>query len=129
MHWLDERGSRPIELELRDLRAELRKVSSVPGARLDFRLDAATDLKEALSIEGDRIATDGWEAYPILKFSEIPPIDVELIERPDLPPLGVGETAVGPTGAAIANAVKRALGLRMLDLPLTRDAIRAAINQ
>ncbi len=90
---------------------------------------ASWTLKEALAIDGDRIATDGWDAYPILKFSEIPEIEVELVDRPELPSLGVGETAVGTTGAAIGNAVKRAIGLRLLDLPLTRDAIQAAINK
>lgn len=90
---------------------------------------ASWTLKEALEIDGDRIATDSWETYPILKFSEIPEIDVELVDHPDLPSLGVGETAVGPTAAAIGNAVKRALGLRLVDLPLTRDAIQAAIHE
>ena len=55
-------------------------------------------------------------------------IEVDLIDRPEMPSLGVGETAVGTTGAAIGNAVKRALGLRLVDLPLTRDAIQVAIN-
>ena len=59
----------------------------------------------------------------------MPEIEVELVDRPELPPLGVGETAVGPTGAAIGNAVKRALGVRLLNLPLTRDAIEAVINK
>ena len=78
---------------------------------------------------GDRIVTDSWENYPILKFSEVPEIEVELVDRPELPSLGVGETAVGPTGAAIGNAAKRALGVRLVDLPLTRDAIQAVINK
>lgn len=89
---------------------------------------ASWTLKEAVAIDGNRIATDGWEAYPILTFSEVPEIDIDLIDHPDQPPLGVGETAVSPTAAAIGNAVKRALGLRIVDLPLTRDAIQAAIN-
>jgi CO/xanthine dehydrogenase Mo-binding subunit len=89
---------------------------------------ASWTLKEAVNIDGDRIATNGWDNYPILKFSEVPSIKVELVDRPELPPLGVGETAIGPTGAAIGNAVKRVLGLRLAHLPLTRDAIQAAIN-
>jgi len=89
---------------------------------------ASWTLKEAIAIDGDRIATDGWQAYPILTFSEVPSIEVDLMDRPEAPPLGVGETAVGPTAAAIGNAVKRALGVRVVDLPLSRDAIRAAID-
>jgi len=46
--------------------------------------------------------------------------------RPDAPPLGAGEAACGPAGAAIANAVFAASGLRVRRLPLTPDALRAA---
>ncbi len=86
-------------------------------------------LKEAVAVEDDRVVTDGWQTYPILTFSEIPHLDVELVDRKDLPSLGVGETAIGPTGAAIGNAVRRAIGLRLTDLPLTRDRIAEAINR
>lgn len=90
---------------------------------------ASWTLREAVAIEDDRISTDGWDTYTILKFSEVPPIEVDLVDHPDLPWLGVGETAVGPTAAAIGNAASRALGIRLVNLPLTRDAIQAAINR
>jgi nicotinate dehydrogenase subunit B len=83
-------------------------------------------LKEAIAFEGDRVLTAGWADYPILKFTEVPEIAVELIDRPDLPPLGAGETSIGPTAAAVGNAVARALGVRVTSLPIDRDAIVAA---
>jgi len=49
-----------------------------------------------------------------------------LLDSPDAPPLGVGEAAQGPAGAAVANAVACALDYRIRDLPLTRDRIIAA---
>ncbi|MEM6498874.1 MAG: xanthine dehydrogenase family protein molybdopterin-binding subunit, partial [Pseudomonadota bacterium] len=67
-----------------------------------------------------------WQSYPILKFSEVPEIEVDLIDRPDQQPLGAGETSVSPTAAAIGNAVKRALGVRITEMPITRDAIAQA---
>ena len=85
-------------------------------------------LKEAVTFDGDRITTHGWSDYPILKFSEVPQIAVELIDQSHLPPLGAGETSVAPTVAAIGNAVCRALGVRICTLPITRDAIVAAIG-
>jgi Domain of Unknown Function (DUF748) len=53
VHWLDERGSRPIELELRDLRAAVRNVSSAPGSRLRFEAAASSDLQETLALDGE----------------------------------------------------------------------------
>ena len=59
-----------------------------------------------------------WESYPILRMPEIPEIEVELIDRPDLASLGAGESAQGPTAAAIANAVRRTTGKRVVKLPI-----------
>ena len=73
------------------------------------------------------LCTD-WSGYPILTFSKQPQIDVVLIDAPNESPLGAGECAHGPTAAAIGNAVKQALGVRVRDLPLTRERLMAAIN-
>jgi CO/xanthine dehydrogenase Mo-binding subunit len=86
-------------------------------------------LKEQVKLGVRGIASLGWEDYPILKFSEVPVVEVELIDRPELPAVGAGEAAQGPTAAAIANAVAHALGLRMRDLPLTHERIAMAIIQ
>jgi CO/xanthine dehydrogenase Mo-binding subunit len=69
----------------------------------------------------------GWEDYPILKFSEVPPVSVHLLESRQ-PSAGAGECTMGPTAAAIANALHDALGVRVRDLPLTPERIAAAIN-
>jgi nicotinate dehydrogenase subunit B len=50
------------------------------------------------------------------------------VSSPGLPSVGAGEAAQGPTAAAIANAVADAIGVRVRDLPLTADAIIAAIE-
>jgi len=83
-------------------------------------------LKEQVVFDGRRVTTRSWEDYPILRFDEVPELKVDLIERPDCPPLGVGEAAQGPAAAAVANAVARALDLRIRDLPITRERIVAA---
>ena len=74
------------------------------------------------------VTSNTWEAYPILRFSEVPAIDVELIAGQGNPPLGIGECAKGPTAAAIANAVYDALGIRVRALPLTADQLIAAMS-
>jgi nicotinate dehydrogenase subunit B len=80
-------------------------------------------LKEGLTIENDRIPPLDWRNYPILKFSEIPVIETRFVVDPANEPLGTGEAAQGPVAAAIGNAASRALGVRMRDLPLTRDRL------
>ena len=73
------------------------------------------------------ISSRDWESYPVLRFSEVPEVLVELVNpSADLPPLGVGEASGGPTVAAIGNAVAHALGARLRDLPLTRDRVISA---
>jgi nicotinate dehydrogenase subunit B len=84
-------------------------------------------MKEQVRFEDGKVATTTWEDYPILRFSEVPEIDIRFIDAPNGPTLGLGEAAVGPTGAAIGNAVARALGTRIRNLPLTRERIMATL--
>jgi nicotinate dehydrogenase subunit B len=83
-------------------------------------------LKEQVRFDNG-VASFDWETYPVLKFSEVPQIDIELIDTKDDVPLGVGEVTAGPTAAAIGNAVAHALGARIRDLPLTRERIMGAL--
>ncbi len=84
-------------------------------------------LKEAVQYDRSRILTSNWDNYPILTFEEAPQVEVTLINRPELPPLGAGEGAQGPTAAAIANAIHNALGVRLRDMPFTRERVLAAL--
>jgi CO/xanthine dehydrogenase Mo-binding subunit len=85
-------------------------------------------LKEALQWDRTRVTTRTWEDYPILKFDEVPQVEVVLIDRPDQPGLGTGEVAAGPTAAAIANALAHAMGVRARHLPLTPERVAAAME-
>jgi CO/xanthine dehydrogenase Mo-binding subunit len=85
-------------------------------------------LKERVRFDRQRITSTTWGAYPILRFSEVPDVQIELIQRPDSEPLGAGEAAHGPVTAAIANAVFDALGVRVRNLPITRDSLIAAME-
>jgi nicotinate dehydrogenase subunit B len=85
-------------------------------------------LKERVRFDGQRITSNSWTDYPILRFSEVPAVQVEIIPRPDAEPLGAGEAAHGPVTAAIANAVFDALDVRVRNLPITRDSLIAAME-
>ena len=76
-------------------------------------------LKEAVQYDAQRILSRDWSTYPILTFSEVPPVEVTLIDRPGEPFLGAGEASQGPTAAALANAVFDATGTRRRELPLS----------
>jgi CO/xanthine dehydrogenase Mo-binding subunit len=85
-------------------------------------------LREAVRFDADKITSDAWESYPILRFSEVPAVEVEILARPQEKALGAGEAAHSPTVAAIGNAVANALGVRVRDLPITRERIIAAMG-
>jgi nicotinate dehydrogenase subunit B len=80
-------------------------------------------LMEEVSFERGTVAAREWGAYPILKFPELPKIDVLMLPRQDQPPLGVGESASVPSAAAIANAIYDATGVRFRELPFTPERI------
>jgi nicotinate dehydrogenase subunit B len=85
-------------------------------------------LKERVRFDRIRVTSRTWEDYPILTFSEVPAVEVVLVGDSRAAPLGAGEASIGPTAAAIGNAVAAALGLRIRDLPLTAANIVAAIG-
>jgi CO/xanthine dehydrogenase Mo-binding subunit len=85
-------------------------------------------LRERVRFDRDRVVSTTWETYPILRFSEVPYVSVHLIDNPAEPPLGVGEIVQGPVAAAIANGLAAALGVRIRDLPITKDRLLATID-
>jgi CO/xanthine dehydrogenase Mo-binding subunit len=84
---------------------------------------ASWTLKEQVRWDAGGVLTRSWEDYPILRFDEIPEVEIILLERQGEPPLGTGECAAGPTAAAIANALFHAMGVRARQLPLTPERI------
>jgi CO/xanthine dehydrogenase Mo-binding subunit len=76
---------------------------------------------EQVRFDAHDVTSRTWEEYPIVRFPEVPPIETVIVDRPDLPSLGAGETSLGPTAAAIGNAVRDALGVGLRDLPLTAE--------
>jgi CO/xanthine dehydrogenase Mo-binding subunit len=84
-------------------------------------------LKEEVKFDDTRVTSEDWASYPILTFAETPPVEVALIDRPGQPFLGTGEASQGPTGAALANAVADATGVRFRRLPLTPDRVKAGL--
>jgi nicotinate dehydrogenase subunit B len=57
----------------------------------------------------------------------VPPVEVALLDYPELPPLGAGEASTAPVAAALANAAFDATGVRLLSVPFTPDRVEAAL--
>ena len=84
---------------------------------------ASWTLKEEVTFNTTEITSTDWIKYPILKFSEVPEVEVAIINRPSKDVKGAGEVPVPPTAAAIANAIYNASGFRINDLPITPEKI------
>jgi CO/xanthine dehydrogenase Mo-binding subunit len=85
-------------------------------------------LFESVPFDHERIGVQSWADYPVLRFSDVPKLRVEVIGRPEEKPLGAGEGALGPCGGAIANAVACAIGRRVVQLPLVPERIKSALD-
>ncbi|MBT4500293.1 MAG: molybdopterin-dependent oxidoreductase [Gemmatimonadetes bacterium] len=88
---------------------------------------ASWTLREQVNYDEQGITSLDWRSYPILRFRDAPAIDIELINRSDQPYMGVGEGAMGPVSAAIANAVYDAVGVRLRHIPFTPDKVKEAL--
>jgi isoquinoline 1-oxidoreductase len=75
-------------------------------------------LREEIRFEGGRMLTNAFSDYRVPRFSDVPTIDVQLLDRPDLPSSGAGETPLISTAPAIANAVFAAIGKRVREMPI-----------
>jgi nicotinate dehydrogenase subunit B len=89
---------------------------------------ASWALCEAAQLSPQGIASNIWDNYPILKFSDMPAVEVALMSQPHEPSLGAGECSSGPTCAAIANAIFDAIGVRMRAMPFTPDNLLKTIE-
>ena len=90
---------------------------------------ASWTLYEQVLYSPERIESRDWSNYPILRFDAVPAsVTVVPIDRPGEQFLGTGECAQGPTAAAIANAVRDAVGIRIRDLPYTPDRLREILQ-
>jgi nicotinate dehydrogenase subunit B len=88
---------------------------------------ASWTLLERAGWSEDGFAGQGWDSYPIWGFRDIPPIHTAVLPSTEAS-LGAGECAAGPVAAAIGNAVAHALGVRVRQMPMTRDRLMAAIQ-
>ena len=82
-------------------------------------------LSEEVTFDRAKVTSVDWTSYPILGITEAPEaVDIVLINRPELPPAGAGESSIRPVAAAHANAVFDATGVRPRPAPLTPERLK-----
>ncbi|HEY6312292.1 MAG TPA: molybdopterin cofactor-binding domain-containing protein [Streptosporangiaceae bacterium] len=89
---------------------------------------ASWTLREQVLFDRDQITSAGWDSYPVLRFTDTPEVMVRVMDAPGEAEVGAGEVAQGPVAGAIGNAVADAAGIRVRDLPLTRERVARAIQ-
>jgi CO/xanthine dehydrogenase Mo-binding subunit len=85
-------------------------------------------LSEEVRFRAGRVLDENFDTYHIPRFSEIPEIQTILIPNPTLPAQGGGEPAIVVMGALIANAIHDALGIQLLQLPMTPERVKQGLD-
>jgi nicotinate dehydrogenase subunit B len=85
-------------------------------------------LKEEIKFDSTGVLSVDWTSYPIATFTELPDdVRIALIDHPDLPALGAGESTISVIAGAIGNAIFDATGKRIRTVPFTPDRVKAAL--
>ncbi|HEV2623713.1 MAG TPA: molybdopterin cofactor-binding domain-containing protein [Xanthobacteraceae bacterium] len=127
-----ERGSGRIKVERVVCAHDCGQIINPDGVRAQIEGSILQTLSrvlmEEVQFDRSRVTSVDWNSYPILRFPDVPKLDIVLIDRPTQPPLGAGEAACSPVGAALANAVFDATGARLRTVPFTPDRVKAALS-
>ena len=75
-------------------------------------------LLERLEVGDDTIRSSNFDDYPIVRMQDMPRVDAQIIDQPDVSPAGAGEVALIAGPPAIANAIRNATGFRARKLPI-----------
>jgi len=82
-------------------------------------------LKEQVSISGGEVQQNNFYDYPVLRMSEMPEIDIQILPT-DNPPKGMGEASLPLVAPCVGNALFKLTGKRFRALPLSPERIKAA---
>jgi isoquinoline 1-oxidoreductase beta subunit len=83
-------------------------------------------LKERITVNGGVVEQSNFYDYQVMRMNEVPEVEVRALTN-TRPPSGIGELGLATTGAAVANALYAATGVRMRELPMTPDRVLAAL--
>jgi nicotinate dehydrogenase subunit B len=85
-------------------------------------------LMEEVKLDAIGVKSLDWNSYPVIRFVDVPEVDIVLINHPENPALGAGEPSIVPVPGAIANAIFDAVGVRLREVPFTPQRLLKALN-
>lgn len=86
-------------------------------------------MKEEVTFDRSKVTSVDWVSYPVARASDIPAVEIILINHPELPSTGAGEPSIRPIAAAINNAIFDATGVRLRQVPFTAARMKAALTK
>jgi CO/xanthine dehydrogenase Mo-binding subunit len=87
-------------------------------------------LMEEVTWDDQKVTSFDWRTYHTLPLGfDVPRMETLLINRPDKPACGAGETTITVVAAAIANAIFDATGARIRQVPFTPERVKAALSE
>jgi CO/xanthine dehydrogenase Mo-binding subunit len=86
-------------------------------------------LKEEVTWDQTKVTSVDWKSYPVARWSDIPQVEIVLLNHPEAASTGAGEPSSRPTAAAINNAIFDATGVRIRRAPFTAERIKAALSK
>lgn len=113
--------------------ADAGAVVNIDGLRNQLEGGALQGLSRALyeevRIDHTGILSRDWTTYPVLRFNQVPRLEVIVDHAAGGAPLGAGESSTPPLAPALANAIDDGIGLRLRDLPFTPQRIRRRLEE
>jgi len=85
-------------------------------------------LLEEVNFDATGVKSVDWATYPVLRFEDVPEVEIHLINRPELPATGAAETPIVVIPAVIANAIFDAAGVRLREIPFTPERVLNALK-
>jgi isoquinoline 1-oxidoreductase len=79
-------------------------------------------LREGMRFANGQMLNPSFGSYEVPRFADVPELDIHLLDRPDLPSVGGGETPIIAIAPAIGNAVFHATGTRVREMPIRMPA-------
>jgi CO/xanthine dehydrogenase Mo-binding subunit len=127
-----ERASGAIQVERVVCAHDCGQIINPDGVRSQIEGSITQTLSRALmeevKFDSNGVTSVDWSSYPILTFSGVPKIEIDLIDRPMEKPVGAGEAACTTVAAALANAVFDATGARLRTLPMTPERVKSMLE-
>ena len=97
-------------------------LSQVQGA---IMMGLGPALREEMQFQDGKILNAAFSKYRVPRLDDLPELDVHLLNRPDLPSAGAGETPIVAVAPAVANAVSRTIGWRVREMPLRLERTKS----